>query len=1131
MNTHADGFNLKWSSTMRKSSLLKMYWNMIALMLVMLGAAGLALGQAPTATLVGQVSDSTNAAVPGATVEVRDTATNQIRTTHTGAQGEYTLSNLAIGTFDVTISKAGFAELKRTGLELAADQTARLDAILKIGSTVETVAVTADVGLLNTETSTKGDVITPVEIAQIPLNGRDFNDLAYTVAGVQPAENGAKGAAYVANGSRADSSGVYIDGINDENPRDAGSQISPPLDSIQEFRIETSNYTAQYGRLSGSVVNLVTKSGSNTFHGSMFDYIRNDLFDAPSFNFTTTPLAKTKLRKNQFGGDFAGPVRIPHVYDGRDKTFFQLSLETLLSVTGTNSLSTVPTDGGDTTGNTKGERSGDFSQSGPGLTPYYFHNPAVANPSGTKINCGASGGVGCLYPAPYDKIPSIDPVALKLLSYFPHPNIPGAAQGTSNYVFTSDKVSNFNNGLIKIDQKLGGSDQISGLFLRRWSRSTNPTSGSTLGTFGSSTTAHQSLMALSETHIFNPHIVNDLHLGRTRTVSKEAANDGGTNFAQQLGVQGTATDPAVLAFPVFKVTGYATIGDNSSVPISYVVNDYDGSDLVTWNRGRHNIRFGVDILHVQLFQPTNTSKNGQFTYGGKMTNVNGAASNGLADLLAGYPTSSVLMTGGATNHLVQTNYAGFGQDDYEVSPRLTLNLGLRYELQTLPSELNGQLSNFVPALGQIVYSNASTDPNIAAQLAQSGLTNYYVSAAAAGYPNALIHVNPLRFSPRVGFAARPLGNDRTVIRGGYGIFYTGIRLTVIRTNLAGQYPFAATTTYTAVPPSTTAAGSALISPANPFPASGGSLGGILTPNGYDPNAKSGNLQSYNLTVERDLGKGIALELGYAGSKGTHLPQEFDYNQERVSGVNTSRPFPQFSAITEEYFNGVSHYDSLQATVRRRFAHGLFFRANYTYAKSLDSQSGANAAGSDGYFGNQNVLNPTAEYGRSDFDIRHNFSATAVYRTESRFYVLRDWETSGTMTAYSGQPFTPKVTGTQDLGQATRPNQSCSGVLSHRTIGQWFDPTCFSVPAAGTFGNAGRNILSAPGSVVMNLSVGRVFQIKEVGSFDFKLEAFNALNHPNFGTPTALIGSTTTAGVISSTANGARVVQISGRYSF
>ena len=975
----------------KKSTIL---WAALLLLpVVMLGTASFA--QAPTATLVGTVTDTTKAVIPGATVDVINTSTNQTRSATTGSKGEFTVTTLEPGTYSVTIAKAGFQGQKQDRLELQADQTARLDVALKVGDVSVSVSVGAsDVGLLNTDTSSKGDVITPVEIAAMPLNGRDFNDLAYTVAGVQPAEKGAKGAPYVANGSRADSSGVYIDGINDENPRDAGSQISPPLDSIQEFKMETSGYTAQYGRLSGSVVNLAIKSGGNRIHGSIFDYIRNDYFDAPNYNFTSTPLVKNKLRQNQFGGDFSGPISIPHIYNGHDRSFFQLSLESVRLIKGTNSLSIVPT---------LLERSGDFSQSIPvvvngvvtGTLPYYFHNPAVANPT-TTPNCGAAGGSGCLYGAPYSKIPTLDPVAQKLLAFYPLPNIAGAAQGQSNYVFNSNSTSSVNNGLIKLDQKIGGKDQLSGIFLRRFSASTNPTSGSSLGTFGSTTGNHQTLFALSETRVFSPYLVNDLHIGRTRTVSGESANDGGTNFAAKLGIQGTATDPAVLAFPVFKPSGYATLGDNASVPITYVVNDFDGSDLVTLSRGKQNFKFGVDILHVQLFQPTNTSKNGQFTYSGKFTNSGSAPTDALADLFAGFPATSILMTGGATNHLVQTNYAGFAQDDYQATSHLTLNLGLRYELQTLPSELNGQLSNFVPSLGQIVYSNASSDPNIAAQLSQAGLSSFYVPASSVGYPDALIHVNPLRFSPRIGFAFRPSDNNKTVIRAGYGIFYTGIRLTVIRTNLAGQYPFSATTTYAAVAPTTAKAGSALISSTNPFGASGGSLGGILTPNGYDPNAPSGNLQSYNFTVERELGWGMALEAGYVGSKGTHLPQEIDYNQERVAGVNTSRPFPTFSAITIENFNGVSHYDSAQVTLRKRFEHGLFFRANYTFAKSLDEQSGANAAGTDGYFGAQNVLNPTAEYGRSDFDVRHNSRpppSTAPHRGSMSCATGRPVETS------------------------------------------------------------------------------------------------------------------------------------------
>lgn len=1089
----------------------------VLLLVISLLWPGVALAQAPTATLVGRVVDQSGAAIVGATVEVRDTATNQTRMTRTGADGNYSVGDLPAAIFDVTISMLGFEEIRQTNLELSADQTARLDEVLKVGAQSASISVTADVGLLNTETQTVGDLVSPVEVAEMPLNGRDFNDLAFTVVGVTPSEQKAKGSEYSANGSRADSGGVYVDGINDESPRDAGSQISPPLDAIQEFKMATSNYSAQYGRLSGSAINIVTRSGSNRYHGSLFDFVRNDLFDAPTFNFSGAPITKNKLRQNQFGGDFAGPITVPHVYSGHDRTFFQLSLESLRKVQGDDTYGIVPT---------TLERQGNFSQSLSG-SPYYFHNPAKS----TSATCAPPASTaGCLYPVPYYQVPTIDPVAQKALAFFPQPNIPGAAPGQNNYVLITDSKDNWNNGLLRIDQKLTDKDQIAGRFLRRFEASTNPTAGSGLGApFGSVTNSHELLLGISETHVFSPHVVNNFVYGLTRTRSAEVADSAGTDYAQQLGIQGTTTNPALEDFPNFKITGYESLGDNASDPIAYVVNDLDGSDVVTWNKNRHTFMIGGDILHVLLFQPTNTDKNGAFTYNGKFTG--GSTSDALADFMAGYPASSILMTGGNTNHLVQTNYAGFIQDDYTATPRLTLNLGARYELQTLPAEENGQITNFVPSLGMNVYANASTVPNVGSLLAQAGLTSYYESASMAGLPQALIHVNPLRFSPRIGAAFRPFNNDKTVIRGGYGIFYTGIRLSVVRTNLAGAFPFSETATYTAVSPSAKSAGSGFILTTNPFPGAGGSLGGILTPNGYDPNAPSAQIQSYNLAIERDLGKGIGLEIGYAGSKGTHLGQETDYNQERIENTNSSRPFPTFQSITMQYFNGVSHYDSGYVTVHRTFSRGLFFRANYSFAKSLDEQSGVNYGGGGGYFGHQNVLNPQAEYGLSDFDIRQTFSATSVYRTSSRHFLLRDWQESGNILAYTGQPFTPTVSGTQDLAQPTRPNLTCSGKLSNRNTQRWFDPTCFSVPASGTFGNSGRNILEGPNSVTLNLAAARVFSIGEYGKFEFRLEGFNALNHPNFGYPTSVIGSSTAPGVISSLNGSMREVQISGRYSF
>src|SRR5258708_1473648 len=282
-----------------------------------------AAAQTPSATLVGRIVDSTRAGVPGAAIKVRDVNTNEIRTVESQADGQYTISNLPPGAYDVTIEKSGFKLLRESNLELQVEQTARLDAQLEVGTATQSIEVKAEVPLLNTETSSRGDVISSREITEMPLNGRDFNDLAFLVAGVQPAEQGGKGSPYVVNGARADASNVVIDGLNDQNPRDAGAQARPPLDSLQEFRLLTSGYSAEYGRLAGGVINMVLKSGGNQLHGSVFEFVRNDFFDARNF----FDAGKSELRRNQFGATVGGPVSIPKLYSGRDRTFFLISWE------------------------------------------------------------------------------------------------------------------------------------------------------------------------------------------------------------------------------------------------------------------------------------------------------------------------------------------------------------------------------------------------------------------------------------------------------------------------------------------------------------------------------------------------------------------------------------------------------------------------------------------------------------------------------------------------------------------------------------------------------------------------------------------------------------------------------------
>jgi len=1084
------------------------------LFVVIFTGMSLGLAQEPTATLVGRVTDPTHASISGAAIKVRNVNTNVLRTGQTEVNGEYTVSNLLPGIYDVTIEKPGFRPLRETSLELTADQTARVDVQLPVGTVSETVTVTAQVPLLNTETSSRGDVIARKEIEQIPLNGRDFNDLAFNVAGVQPSETGFKGAPYVVNGARADASNVVIDGLNDENPRDAGAQARPPLDSLQEFKLQTSGFSAEYGRLAGGVVNMVTKTGGNQLHGSLFELVRNDLFDGR--NFFDPAGAKSKLRRNQFGGTLTGPLVIPKLYDGHDKTFFLVSWESYRQVQGSNVQGVVPT---------ALERLGDFSQSHDALgNPIFLKDPLKSG------SCTATKKTACFTG---NAIPTkrINSIAQQLLNLYPLPNLSRA--GGNNYTTNANTPDDWDSFLFRVDQTLTAKDTLSVRVLERWETSTNPFSGSGLGTFPSTTDVGQSLYGISETRIFTPHLINEFRAGLTRTTDEEISADAGTNFAAQLGISGTTTNPNLEAFPKFSINGFETLGDSANNPIRFTVNSFDVNDVVTWNIGKHTLKLGGDMLHVQYYQSTNSNFNGTFSFSGKFSN------DPFADFLLGFTNSMSRKIGTVTNHIFSTNYALFVQDDYKVHPNLTLNLGVRYEIQSMPYEKDGQFTNFVPSLGQVIIASSNTVPNLNSIVAAAGLTGLVGVASNVGLPPALVSTNYNNLAPRVGFAWRPFGNNRTVLRSGYGIFYTGSRLSAIRTDFSGGFPFAITQTFTGSTSNPTA-----LTLSNPFPAALAKDQGVTNSSGYDIDAPSPYLQSWNLTVERDLGKGVALEVGYAGSKGTHLGRKYDLNQVlRIENPNLAltdgtcpscpRPFAGFNDIEFYSFGANSSYNAGTVTLRRAFQNGLFFRANYTYGKSIDENSGLNYAGDGGYFGAQNSLNLGGERGRSDFDIRHVFSADFVYQLPFKKNVLaRGWQLAGSGAAYSGQPFTPQLSkASQDLAEATRPDRIASGRLPNPSNLGWFDLTAFqAVPdTAFRFGNSGRNILDGPGALLTNLSLSKEFRLGERGLLQLRWEVFNVLNHTNLALPNNHLDQPG-AGTISS-AKDPRLMQFGGRIQF
>jgi outer membrane receptor protein involved in Fe transport len=1060
---------------------------------------GLMAAQTPAATLVGRVTDASRAVIADATIRVRDTKTNEIRTARSSAEGEYTVSSLPPGNYEVTVEKPGFKLTRETALDLAVDQIARLDVVLQVGAVTDSVEVRASVPLLNTETSSRGDVIAPREIAEMPLNGRDFNDLAFMVPSVQTAEEGGKGSPYVVNGARADASNVTVDGFNNQNPRDAGAQARPPLESLQEFKLQTSGYSAEYGRLAGGVVTMALKSGGNQLHGSVFEYPRNDLFDARNF-FDGD---KSKLRRNQFGASASGPVAIPKLYDGHDKTFFLVSWESFRGIAGSSSLGVIPTDL---------ERSGNFSKSLDANGKVIPLKDPLATGSCTATNTTAC-FAGNIIPAS-----RFSPIAKQLLQYYPSPNYPGV----NNYLANANALDNWDSFVFKVDQKAGARDNISVRALERWETSNDPFSGSPLGTFGATTDNGQALYGASDTHVFTPTLINEFRIGLTRTTNNQVSDRAGTNWAAKYGIPGTTNDLALAGFPKFSITGYETFGDSTTNPIRYVVNNFNWNDVLTWNKGRHTIRAGGDILHVQYYQPTNSNFNGTLTFNGKNSG------NGVADFLLGYTSSTSRKIGTVTNHIYAANYGAFIQDDYKIHPNLTLNLGLRYEVQSMPYEKYGQMSNYIPGLRKVILASAITVPDLNGTVAAAGLTGLVGLASDNGIPKSLVNNNYDNFAPRVGFAWRPFSNNRTVVRSGFGIFYTGSRLSAIRTDLTGGFPFSLSQSFTGSTSNPEA-----LTLANPFPTVLAKLSGITTSNGYELNPPSPYLASWNFTIERDLGRGVGIETGYSASKGTHLGRKYDINQQIRTPASTTRPYPGYGDIEYYSFGSNSSYQAGTVTLRKRFERGLFFRANYTFGKSIDTQSGLNYAGNGGYQGAQDSLNLKSERGRSDFDIRHVFSMNFAWIVPFRGNALiRGWQLAGTGTVYSGQPFTPQLTGpSNDLAQATRPDRLANGALPNPSANLWFNPAAFAIvpDSAFRYGNSGRNILDGPNSANINLSLSKRFQLREHVKAQFRWETFNTTNHTNLRLPAVALDKSN-AGTITK-AKDSRAMQLGLRAEF
>ena len=542
--------------------------------------------QANLATVTGVVTDSANALVPGVALTIRNVETNITREITTSPTGDYTITNLAPGTYEVKAEMAGFRSYQRTGLVLQVGQVLRLDIQMELGAVTESVTVSTAPPTLNTESGTiKGDVIVHEEIQELPLDGRDFTDLAYFVPGVVPKAQGGQGSAMNVNGARATNTNFYVDGFNNRNARGAAAQVRPNIDALQEFKMEVSGFSAEYGRMAGGILNMVLRSGTNDYHGSLFHYLRNDILDARGF----FDRDKNKLRRNQFGATLSGPVI-------RNRTFYLVSFEGYTQVIGLTRLGHTPT---------AAEREGDFSSSVDVLAqPVHLKDPF------TSGRCTATERAGCF---PDNRIPAslFDPIGLKILRYYPLPNRPDIG---NNYIVSGSDSDKWYSFLGKVDHRINNKDNLSFRFQKRFNRTQSPFDGSDLGIFGIRTRDDRSLAGLDWTHMFSPTLLVEFRGGFSRSSQFERGEHQGRDIAAELGLPRLVQEPEFQDFPRITVRDHFELGTSASQPVQFHVTDLQYNNKFTWVKSKHVFKGGFDVSRVRYNQPYFNNQRGTYNF-------------------------------------------------------------------------------------------------------------------------------------------------------------------------------------------------------------------------------------------------------------------------------------------------------------------------------------------------------------------------------------------------------------------------------------------------------------------------------------------------------------------------------------
>ena len=1087
--------------------------------------------QVTSSELRGSVLDNTGAAVANAKVTASNKATGVNYDTVSDSTGAYAITLLPPGDYQLTVEAAGFRKLSQSGLTLQINQQARVDLTLQLGQVSETIEVSAQAPLLQSESSSLGTVVSEKLVNQLPLNGRNFIQLAILSPGVNGVgfsaggtimsgtrpDDRRPGTEIFSNGNREGSNNFLYDGIDNNERLTLSIVLRPAVEAVREFKIQTNMYSADIGRNSGAVVDVITKSGTNSFHGSVFEFLRNSAMDARNF-FSPKGTAFPAFRLNQFGGSFGGPVLIPRVYNGKNRTFFFVDYEGYKRDSQQILLGNIPT---------IKMRTGDFTETSP-----------IFDPLTTRANPAGAGNIRTPFAGNLIPVDRWDPITTKMIRAYPNPT---STARLNNYLANLVQNQKWNQGDVRIDHQITPKDN----FFARWSiqntETTVPSSYPTttipgiskpvnLGdeaSFAGTSFSPDQHFVMSYAKVITPKLVNEFRAGLNRFRLDYTADqyEPGSALGNQLGVPNANVTPSEQNLPIFSSASYIGIGQTRSLPIFRRENTFQYVDNMSFTTGAHTLKWGADFRRRQLTIYQTNQGNGRFNFSSAFTDSRqaGASGDSMASFLLGFPTliahDYTLNWPGERGFEIGTYFA----DDWRITKKLTLNLGLRWDYYSPYSEVANRWANFNLSTAKIDIAG------------QNGVDKY--AGVKPYYKN---------FGPRFGFAyqLRP----RTVVRGGVGMFYnpTGSEGGSLR--LFRQLPFGSTIS---ISPGDINVGQRVrdgfppLQPIN-FALASAPFGAMTA---VDPHFRPSYAEQFNMTVEHEIAPAaLLLRTAFVGNLGRHLYNTYNANQ-AIPGstpVNNRRPLfaaaPALSDVNYFTVDGLSNYYAFQFTADKRLTKGLNALMGYTWSHAIDNVPLEFGGGSSGPLP-QDPRNLRAERGNSIIDMRHRLTLSYLYQLPfgkgQQFLshggiadlVIGGWQTNGILTAQSGLPFTPVLqTSTVNTGTGSRPDSTGSKGQNPHTLQRWFDPSVFTSPAPFVFGNAGRNILYGPGRWNWDMSLFKNFVIRDQMRFELRAEGFNIFNHPQFGIPNANIGNAQ-VGTITSTVGNPRQLQMALRFQF